>query len=105
MLVSSGKELGALVTDGLAFFKTELMKRTSGRIDPAVEGKGGRDKLSNDLTEKLVPAKSEAGNTQNAATTNIPTGGNDTAPLATTADTSVADTPDDDSSDGDSLVE
>ena len=105
MLLSSGKELGALVTDGLAFSKTEMMKRTSGRIDPAVEGKRGSDTLPNDLTEKLIPAKSQEGTNQDATTTNTPTGGNNTAPLATTANTSVADAPDDDSSDGDSLVE
>ena len=105
MLALSGKELGALVTDGLAFSKTEMMKRTSGRIDPAAEGEHGSDKLSKDLTEELVPGKSQEDNDQGAATTNTPTGGNKAAPLVTTADTSVAVTPDDDSSDGDSLVE
>lgn len=105
MLALSGKELGALVTDGLAFSKTEMMKRTSGRIDPAAEGEHGGDKLSKDLTEHLAPGKSQKDIDQDAAATNIPTGDNKVAPLVTTADTSTAETLDDDSSDGDSLVE
>ena len=105
MLVSLGKELGALVTDGLAFSKTELMKRTSRQIDPAAEGD-----LQNDLTEKLVPAaRSQHETNKEVVMTDDPTDGNATVPLTATVDTSVPSTHDngslDDSSDGDSLVE
>ena len=97
MLVSLGKELGALVTDGLAFSKTELMKRTSRQIQ-------------NDLTEKLVPAaRSQEETNKEIVMTDDPTDGNATVPLTATVDTSVPSTHDngslDDSSDGDSLVE